>query len=167
VRAAARQTTPVNGSSNFDGQEVNFTRRAQHPLRTAVGAEFLNLATTEPEDLSSRELRTVMDYQQSRGASSRPHEFAYWSRWARTLAIPLAVLLALPFLFGSLRASGSGARATLGLILGLSYFLLQRLTESGTFAFGLNATLLAWLPTLLLALAVSVLLMRLKAQRIA
>jgi len=56
-----------------------------------------------------------------------------------------------PFILGSLRSSGSGARTLLGMLLGLGFFLLQSLIESGTFAFGLNPVLLAWLPTALLA----------------
>ena len=49
-------------------------------------------------------------------------------------------------MLGSLRSAGSGARTLVGLLLGVGFFLLQRLIESGTFAFGLNPVLLAWLP---------------------
>jgi len=38
----------------------------------------------------------------------------------------------------------------LGLILGIGFFLLQRLIESGTIVFALNPVVLAWLPTALL-----------------
>jgi len=69
-------------------------------------------------------------------------------RWA---AFAGAVWMAVPFVLGSMRSSGSGTRTLVGLLLGLGFFLLQRLIESGTFAFGLNPVLLAWLPTALLA----------------
>jgi lipopolysaccharide export LptBFGC system permease protein LptF len=39
----------------------------------------------------------------------------------------------------------------LGLILGIGFFLLQRLIESGTVVFALDPVVLAWLPTALLA----------------
>ncbi len=47
----------------------------------------------------------------------------------------------------------------LGLLIGIGFFLLQRLIESGTVVFQLNPVLLAWLPTMLLA-AVSLGLLR-------
>ena len=61
------------------------------------------------------------------------------------------MLLAIPFVLGSLRSAGAGTRMMLGLILGISFFLLQRLIESGTIVFDLNPVVLAWLPTALLA----------------
>jgi lipopolysaccharide export system permease protein len=97
---------------------------------------------------------------EARGQDAARQRFAFWSGLARLAALPLAMLLALPLLLGALRKAGSGARATLGLGLGLLYFILQRTVESGAVAFGLDPLLLAWLPTLLLALAVALLLQR-------
>jgi len=61
---------------------------------------------------------------------------------------------------GSLRSAGTGARMVMGLILGIGFFLLQRLIESGTIVFNLNPIVLAWLPTALLALVTVTLLAR-------
>ena len=58
--------------------------------------------------------------------------------------------LAIPFVLGSLRSAGTGSRTLVGLLLGLGFFLLQRLIESGTIVFQLNPVVLAWLPTALL-----------------
>jgi lipopolysaccharide export LptBFGC system permease protein LptF len=70
------------------------------------------------------------------------------------------MLLAVPLLLGFLRTAEGGARATLGLAVGMVYFIAQRMVESGTLAFGLDPLLLAWLPTLLLGSAVALLLWR-------
>ena len=150
-------------SSRFAGAEVIAGREPTYHLPTTLGAAFLGLATTEPADLSMRQLSRAIGYLASNGQETRAHRFALWSIAARIAAIPFAVLLALPFLFGSLRASGSGAKATLGLVIGLAYFILQRMVESGTIAFALDPVLLAWLPTAILAAAVVVLLWRLRA----
>ena len=90
----------------------------------------------------------------------RPYLFAFWSRIARTVAIAFAVLLPVPFVLGSLRSAGAGARAAVGMMLGIGFFLLQRLIESGTLVFDLNPITLAWLPTALLALVSMVFLAR-------
>ncbi len=81
-------------------------------------------------------------------------------RIARTIAIAFSVLLAIPFVLGSLRSSGAGTRTLLGLLLGIGFFLLQRLIESGTIVFDLNPVLLAWSPTVLLATVTLLLLAR-------
>ena len=77
--------------------------------------------------------------------------FAFWSRIARTVAVAFCALLAIPFALGPLRSTGSGTRMLLGLVLGIGFFLMQRLIESSTVVFALNPVLLAWLPTALLA----------------
>jgi lipopolysaccharide export system permease protein len=70
------------------------------------------------------------------------------------------VLLAIPFVLGSLRSAGTGARMLMGLLLGMAFFVLQRLIESGTIVFDLNPIVLAWLPTALLAMVTVTLLTR-------
>ena len=44
----------------------------------------------------------------------------------------------MPFVLGSLRSAGTGTRMLMGLLLGIGFFLLQRLIESGTIVFNLN-----------------------------
>jgi len=61
---------------------------------------------------------------------------------------------------GSMRSAGAGTRMMLGLLIGIGFFLLQRLIESGTVVFQLDPVLLAWIPTALLALVTFVLLAR-------
>ncbi|MGC4027533.1 MAG: LPS export ABC transporter permease LptG [Steroidobacteraceae bacterium] len=133
-----------------------------HHLDTGLSAGFLGLAVADPSDLSMRELWRAITYLDANGQDTRSWRYAFWSIAAQVAAIPFAVLLALPFLFGSLRAAGNGARATLGLVLGLAYFILQRMVASGTIAFQLDPLLLAWLPTAVLALAVAVLIARMR-----
>jgi lipopolysaccharide export LptBFGC system permease protein LptF len=48
----------------------------------------------------------------------------------------------------------------MGLLLGMAFFVLQRLIESGTIVFDLNPIVLAWLPTALLAMVTITLLTR-------
>jgi lipopolysaccharide export LptBFGC system permease protein LptF len=55
---------------------------------------------------------------------------------------------------------GGGAGTAVGLLLGIGFFLLQRLIESGTLVFDLNPVVLAWLPTALLAVVSMMLLAR-------
>ena len=112
--------------------------------------------------MSVRALRQLIGYLHSNGQETRVFEFALWSRIAKVVAVFFAALLALPFVFGSLRAGGAGARAAQGLMLGLGYFLLQKMIESGTLAFSLDPLLLAWAPTLLLGGIVTLLVRRMR-----
>lgn len=148
--------------SNFEGSQVQFGKEPVHALSPGISPAFFGMIVANPADLSLRELWSTSRYQNANGLDSRRTRFAFWSRTARLAAIPFAALLALPFLFGTLRIVEGGARATLGLGLGLGWFILQRLVESGTIAFGLDPLLLAWLPTAVLVAALAALLARLR-----
>jgi lipopolysaccharide export system permease protein len=112
-----------------------------------VTPEFLGLAAQDPEQLTSRALWQLIEYYRSNSLDPSQHLFAFWSRIARTVAIGFAVLLAIPFVLGSPRSSGAGTRALMGLLLGICFFLLQKLTERGTSVFDLNPVILPWIPT--------------------
>ena len=121
---------------------------------------FLGLAIEDPKQLTGRSLWRLIEYLRSNGLDTREYVFAFWSRIARTVGVMFAVLLAVPFVLGSFRSTGTGTRMMLGMLIGIGFFLLQRLIESGTVVFQLNPVLLAWLPTALLALVTFVLLAR-------
>ena len=137
--------------SRFTPDRVLAPPPGQRVLESNVTAGFLGLAIENPGQLTSRSLLRLIRYLQANSLSARDYLFAFSSRIARTVAILFSVLLAVPFVLGSLRSAGTGTRMLMGLIVGIALFLLQRLIESGTVVFDLNPLLLAWLPTVLLA----------------
>jgi lipopolysaccharide export system permease protein len=137
--------------SRFADDKVSATPPAERILESNVTAGFLGLAVQDPDQLTIRALWRLIGYYQKNALDAREYVFAFWSRIARTVAIAFCTLLAIPFALGPLRSAGAGTRMLLGLILGIGFFLLQRLIESGTVVFALNPVLLAWLPTALLA----------------
>lgn len=147
--------------SRLEPQRVVAGMVAVQRLDISANPAFLDVIAGNPLELSWRELGPAIAHLQANGQDDREYRFAYWSKLAGFAAIPLAVLLAVPFTFGSLRSAEGGARATLGLVFGLAWFMLQRMVESGTITFGLDPLLLAWLPAALLATAVTLLLLRL------
>jgi len=129
-------------------------------LQSNVTAGFLGLAVQDPEQLTLSSLWQLIEYFHTNSLDARQYLFAFWSKVARTAAIAFSVLLALPFVLGSMRSAGSGTRVMLGLVIGLAFFLLQRLIDSGAIVFNLDPVILAWLPTALLATVTLLLLAR-------
>lgn len=137
--------------SRFTSDRVLTRPLGERRLESSVSAGFLGLAVQDPLDMPIATLWRLIRYYQANALDARPYVFAFWSRIARTVAIAFAVLLPISFVLGSLRSAGAGARAAIGLLLGIAFFLLQRLIESGTLVFDLNPVVLAWLPTGVLA----------------
>ena len=146
--------------SRFTDDSVQAQPPGQRILQTNVTAGFLGLAAQDPNQLTNRGLWQLIQYYQRNSLDASQYIFAFWSRIARTVAIAFSVLLAIPFVLGSLRSAGAGTRTLLGLLLGICFFLLQKLIESGTIVFDLNPLVLAWIPTASLGMVTLLLLAR-------
>ena len=147
--------------SRFAPHRVSAATAEIQPLAISVSPAFLKAIASDPKELSLRELSSAITHLAANRQDTRAYRFAFWSKLAGLFAIPVAVLLAVPFALGSARR-GSGTRAVVGLAFGLSYFLLQRTVESGAIVFGMDALVLAFAPLALLAAVVTALLWRLR-----
>jgi lipopolysaccharide export system permease protein len=148
--------------SRFAADSVQAQSPGQRVLQSNVTPGFLGLASQDPQQLTSRALWQLIQYYQKNSLDPSQYLFAFWSRIARTVAIGFSVLLAIPFVLGSLRSSGAGTRTMMGLLLGICFFLVQRLIESGTVVFALNPVILAWIPTATMGMVTLLLLARAK-----
>ncbi|MBM4192273.1 MAG: LPS export ABC transporter permease LptG [Gammaproteobacteria bacterium] len=146
--------------TRFAGDTLSSARVPRRVLKSDVTAEFLGIAAASPARLPTLALWAMARHLDDNGLDSKEIRFALWSRIARSVAPIFAVLLALPFVFGSLRASGTGAKVAVGLILGIAFFFLQRLLESGAVVFSGNPAFFAWLPTALMAAVALVLIQK-------
>ena len=147
-------------STKFGGERIESEKQDSREFRSAVGGDFLALTVSQPRQLETRVLWSLIRHLKANSLDSSEQEFAFWSRIARTTAILFASLLAVPFVFGSLRAAGAGARTLLGVLIGVAFFFIQRMLESGAVVFDASPLVLAWLPTALLAAAALVLIAR-------
>ena len=56
-------------------------------------------------------------------------------------------MLALAFVFGSLRSGGAGSRLMIGVAIGLSYYLASETLVNSGQVFDLDPALVSWLPS--------------------
>ena len=146
--------------TRFDGERVEASAAPRATFTTRIDPGFLGLAVSEPRQLPSLGLFRLIRHLRANGLETGTYEFAFWSRIARTCAIIVVALLAVPFAFGPLRTSGAGARMVIGVLIGVAFFLVQRTLESGAIVFELDPVVLAWIPTAMLAVLTTILIAR-------
>ena len=78
------------------------------------------------------------------------YELVYWTKVFSPLTILAMVLLAVPFVFGSVRHVTIGKQILIGFLTGLSFYILSRLIGQVGLVYGVPAALSALLPTLLI-----------------
>ena len=115
-----------------------------------VNAELLGSALAKPSSLSLRGLLSYIDYQKRNSLDPKIFETELWYRVSRTFAVMVMPILALAFVFGGLRAGGTGARLMVGVVIGLAYYLASEMLANSGQVFDLNPVLITWLPSLVL-----------------
>ena len=73
-------------------------------------------------------------------------------RYDENLIRLLIGVLALAFVFGSLRSAGAGGRLMIGVIVGLAYYLASETLSNSGQVFNINPIIVSWLPSLVLLL---------------
>lgn len=142
--------------SRIEEEKVATRREATTELQTRLSPEFLGLAVLDPESLPGRGLYSYIQHLKSNGLDSRSYETAFWARIARTVAVAIIVVLAVPFAFGPMRSTGTGARTVVGIMIGVVFFLLAKMLESGGEVFNMPPLAVAWFPTVLLAVITTI-----------
>ncbi len=117
-----------------------------------ISPEVLEIALVKPISLSARGLVSYIAYLRQNGLSAERYAMELWSRISRTATVVVMPVLALAFVFGSLRSAGAGTRLMIGVLVGLLYFLASEMLASSGQVFNLNPAIVSWFPSLALVL---------------
>jgi lipopolysaccharide export system permease protein len=151
----------TNYADSLYGDEGVATRHLpRFDVESAVTPEFLGIAVVNADALPIRGLYRYVQHLKANGLETRTWEVALWSRIARSASTVLMCMLAVPFVFGPLRSAGAGSRTVIGIVIGVVYFLINRMLESSGDVYGLDPLVVAWAPAALLAFATAVAIVR-------
>lgn len=150
-------------------RETRFKRDGVQVLKSSrtiesfgVNAQLLGSSLAKPLSLSARELLTYIDYLKHNNLDALKYETEFWYRVSRTCVVLIMPMLALAFVFGSLRTGGAGGRLMLGVVIGLAYYLASETLANSGQVYNLNPIIVAWLPTLTIALVTAFALSRIR-----
>ena len=115
-----------------------------------VDTELLGVTLVKPISLSARGLLSYIAYLRRNELSAERYETELWSRVSGTVAVVIMPVLALAFVFGSLRSAGAGGRLMIGVLVGLGYFLASEMLANSGQIFDLNPAIITWFPSLAL-----------------
>ena len=127
-----------------------------------VDAELLGNALAKPLSLSLRGLLSYIDYLDRNALDAGQYETELWYRVSRTVSVMIMPILALAFVFGSLRTGGAGSRLMIGVVIGLAYYLASEMLANSGQVFNLNPAVITWLPSMILILVTLIALRRIR-----
>lgn len=130
--------------------EKGITRKTSKSMQwqSLLNPEVVNVVSIKPENLSVWKLRGYIDYLIDNQLDASRYKLTFWTKIVAPLTIAAMIVLAVPFVFGSLRDAGTGKRIIIGFMLGLGFYLFNTLSGQIGLVYNLPPILAAILPTL-------------------
>ena len=122
---------------------------ASETWRPGFGPELVETLRVPLKTMSTPDLYRYVHHLKENAQDPAVYELSLWNRMAIPLSTLIMVLLAVPFVFGSVRGGGLGRRVFLGVLLGFAFSLLQTGIGYYALSFGVRPFLAAITPSVL------------------
>lgn len=118
------------------------------PWRSFLTERKLSTFLIGPESLSLSDLYQYVSDLQRRGQNTGRFELVLWQKLSMPFAAWGLILLAIPLVFGPLRSTSTGARVSIGAVLGLTVYFGNQVVGHAALLWGLDPALGALVPNI-------------------
>lgn len=151
LQANQWQMTDVVKTS-FYNERTKSESFTQVPWDLKFNTNLLNVGLVEPSEMSLPKLAKLANYLHQNGLQASEYEFDFWKRIFQPLASLIMILLAIPFVLGTLSAPTLGWRILVGILMGFAFFILNAMLSELCIVYQLPAFLAALLPLVVFAI---------------
>lgn len=121
--------------------QIRQTRLDRFEWRNSISAEMVSVALLKPERMATIDLFNYVRHLDANGQTAQRYEIEFWKKVFYPLSCIVMVMLALPFAYLHFRSSGITGYVFAGVMIGISFFLLNNV-------FGYIGNLRNWQPWL-------------------
>lgn len=142
VHAGAAVTGAVGASGPAEAEaRVTRTVLDRYEWPTEISAEMVSVSLLKPDRMATLDLFNYIRHLDANGQSAQRYEIEFWKKVFYPLSCLVMVMLALPFAYLHFRSGGIAAYVFAGVMIGISFFLLNNV-------FGYIGNLRNWQPWL-------------------
>jgi lipopolysaccharide export system permease protein len=139
--------------STFSDEGVKRRTLEEATWGSMLNPGLLDVVVVRPTMLPVWGLYQYIEFMHDNGQEATVYEVAFWGKIIMPLITLVMIFLAVPFVFGVLRSVGIGQRIFAGSLLGLGFFLLNKIIGHMAIVYALNPLFSAALPGLLFLIA--------------
>ena len=135
-------------ATTFEGQRTQVRRIARMEWYSVLEPQVLSMLLVKPDRMSAWNLWSYAQHLKENRQRALQYEIAFWTKVMYPIAVLVMMMLALPFASFQRRQGGVGARIFTGIMLGLAFYVLNRLFGSLGLIYDWPALFAAVTPTL-------------------
>lgn len=136
--------------TRFAGARVEVRDLDAIAWTSGLQPEVLRLYVLQADTVSALGLLRLVRYLDANGLDASEQRLELWRKFIAPITVMAMVLFAVPFVFGPTRGGGAGQRLLIGVLVGVSFHLLNEISANLGVLYGWSAPLAAGLPTALL-----------------
>ena len=137
--------------TRFTDNQTMVDKQLTRRWMSELTPDVLQLKILTPDALSISSLQRYIEFLEQQNADVASYELAFWRKVLQPLVIVALVLIGISFVFGPLRDSTMGLRVFVGVVLGISFKILQDMLGPFSIVYGFPVFLAVLLPILLCA----------------
>lgn len=144
--------------TDFKDNSISVKRTAEMNWKSVLNPQLLSVLLVVPDQMSAWNLYSYIQHLTENGQNATRYEIALWTKLTYPLAALVMMVLALPFAYIQRRSGGVGTRVFIGIMLGLIFNMLSRLSGHLGQIYNWPPAIAAFLPIVVfLSLAVGML----------
>jgi len=134
-------------SSKLSPQRVTARAVNQQRWQSVIDPDVVDVVVMDPENLSLMDLSKYIDFLQNNKQDAAKYELAFWARLINPLITLVMLLVAAPFVVGVGRGIALGPRMIMGILIGMSFNIIDNAVGQMGVVYGLNPLFVALLPS--------------------
>lgn len=128
-------------TAGLDSARITRTEMASYRWPSQLNAEMISVALLKPDRMRTTDLFAYIQHLKENGQTAQRYEIEFWRKVFYPLSCLVMVVLALPFAYLHFRSGSITGFVFLGVMIGISFFLLNNV-------FGYIGNLNQWRPWL-------------------
>lgn len=142
------QLRQVNDSS-IEKEAIATTNRLTESWETNLTPDKLGAVSLRPTSLSISGLYEYIAFLKETGQDARRFELTFWRKIFQPVSVGVMMMLALSFIFGSLRSVTAGARIVTGICFGFLFYVVNEIFGQMSVVYNMPAVFGALIPSLI------------------
>ena len=122
--------------------------QAERIWTSSIEPDLLKIVVVNPDNLSLYDLAMYIDFLKGNRQKSQSFELAFWGRIVNPLVTFVMLLVSAPFVIGVKRGVSVGGRMMLGVIIGMSFNVFDKIVGHMALIYDLSPPLMAVFPSL-------------------
>ena len=137
--------------TNFRSKTVSRSHVSEKQLALNFDPKLIGIIHIDTDQKNLLDLYDYIQVRVQNGLDVSNYQFSFWQRVFAPLSVLVMILLAIPFVFVSLRNTTVGFRMLVGIILGFGFYILNQFVGPMSVVYQVPPILAAILPSLIFA----------------